>query len=236
MTLMSMTGFGRGSAPFGGGSLVVELRTVNHRFLEVRSRAPRELMIAESLIEKLVRSVIRRGYCTAHISCEGPRGGCSRIDERTLNSHLQQLIRIGAGHGLCLADLVPVLSAAPDLYVLPVDGIPGEIESAMNEAFAAAAANLLETRRAEGRRLALEMEALLARTRGTVERIADLAAGCVPALMERAKPKMALMHPLPRVGEIHYDVDDDPRAAYFRQVENGLYVRMALLAAVLGKA
>jgi aspartate carbamoyltransferase catalytic subunit len=55
-------------------------------------------------------------------------------------------------------------------------------------------------------------------------------------LMSRAKPKMALMHPLPRVGEIHYDVDDDPRAAYFRQMENGLYIRMALLAAVLGKA
>ncbi|MBC7255174.1 MAG: aspartate carbamoyltransferase [Chloroflexi bacterium] len=57
-----------------------------------------------------------------------------------------------------------------------------------------------------------------------------------PELMARAKPKMALMHPLPRVGEIHYDVDDDPRAAYFRQMENGMYIRMALLAAVLGKA
>ncbi len=57
-----------------------------------------------------------------------------------------------------------------------------------------------------------------------------------PELMSRARPKMALMHPLPRVGEIHYDVDDDPRAAYFRQMENGMYIRMALLAAVLGKA
>jgi len=56
-----------------------------------------------------------------------------------------------------------------------------------------------------------------------------------PELMQQAKPRMALMHPLPRVGEIHYDVDDDPRAAYFRQMENGMYVRMALLAAVLGK-
>ena len=57
-----------------------------------------------------------------------------------------------------------------------------------------------------------------------------------PTLLERAKEGMALMHPLPRVGEIHYDVDDDPRAAYFRQMQNGMYVRMALLAAVLGKA
>ncbi|MBE2248567.1 MAG: aspartate carbamoyltransferase [Myxococcus sp.] len=57
-----------------------------------------------------------------------------------------------------------------------------------------------------------------------------------PETMTRAKPKMALMHPLPRVGEISPDVDADPRAAYFRQMEYGLYVRMALLAMVLGKA
>lgn len=57
-----------------------------------------------------------------------------------------------------------------------------------------------------------------------------------PELMVQAKEKMVVMHPLPRIGEIHYHVDDDPRAAYFRQVKNGMYVRMALLAAVLGKA
>jgi len=57
-----------------------------------------------------------------------------------------------------------------------------------------------------------------------------------PELMERAKEQMVVMHPLPRVNEISYAIDDDPRAAYFRQMENGMYIRMALLAAVLGKA
>jgi aspartate carbamoyltransferase catalytic subunit len=57
-----------------------------------------------------------------------------------------------------------------------------------------------------------------------------------PELMARAKKDMVLMHPLPRVYEIAMEVDDDPRAAYFRQMENGMYIRMALLAAVLGKA
>ena len=57
-----------------------------------------------------------------------------------------------------------------------------------------------------------------------------------PELMKRAQEKMVVMHPLPRVGEIHYAVDSDPRAAYFRQVKNGMFVRMALLAAVLGQA
>jgi len=54
-----------------------------------------------------------------------------------------------------------------------------------------------------------------------------------PELLAAAKPKMVVMHPLPRVNEISYEVDEDPRAAYFRQVRNGLYIRMALLAAVL---
>ena len=57
-----------------------------------------------------------------------------------------------------------------------------------------------------------------------------------PELMGGAKDRMVIMHPLPRVSEISYAIDDDPRAAYFRQMENGMYIRMALLAAVLGKA
>lgn len=57
-----------------------------------------------------------------------------------------------------------------------------------------------------------------------------------PEVMEAAKKQMIVMHPLPRVTEISMDFDDDPRAAYFRQMEYGLYVRMALLAMVLGKA
>jgi aspartate carbamoyltransferase len=57
-----------------------------------------------------------------------------------------------------------------------------------------------------------------------------------PDTLNDAKERMIIMHPLPRVGEISMEVDDDPRAAYFRQMEYGLYVRMALLAMVLGKS
>lgn len=57
-----------------------------------------------------------------------------------------------------------------------------------------------------------------------------------PQVMKAAKQRMIVMHPLPRVGEISTEMDEDPRAAYFRQMEYGLYVRMALLAMVLGKA
>ena len=51
--------------------------------------------------------------------------------------------------------------------------------------------------------------------------------------MALAKEDMIVMHPLPRVNEISVEVDDDPRAAYFKQAQYGVYVRMALILTLL---
>jgi len=55
-----------------------------------------------------------------------------------------------------------------------------------------------------------------------------------PDTLTKMRPSARIMHPLPRVGEIDSRCDSDPRAAYFRQMENGMYVRMALLQLILG--
>ena len=52
--------------------------------------------------------------------------------------------------------------------------------------------------------------------------------------LEKAKDDLCVMHPLPRVNEISTDVDDDPRACYFRQAQYGMYIRMALIMKMLG--
>ena len=52
--------------------------------------------------------------------------------------------------------------------------------------------------------------------------------------MELAKDDMLVLHPLPRVNEISVEVDDDPRACYFKQAQYGVYVRMALILTLLG--
>jgi aspartate carbamoyltransferase catalytic subunit len=54
------------------------------------------------------------------------------------------------------------------------------------------------------------------------------------AKMSLAKDDMYVLHPLPRVNEISTDVDNDPRAAYFKQAQYGVYVRMALIMTLLG--
>jgi aspartate carbamoyltransferase catalytic subunit len=54
-------------------------------------------------------------------------------------------------------------------------------------------------------------------------------------MVERLRPDLTVMHPLPRVNEIATDVDALSNAAYFRQVGNGVFIRMALIALVMGK-
>lgn len=54
------------------------------------------------------------------------------------------------------------------------------------------------------------------------------------AMLADARPNMRILHPLPRVGEIAYDVDDDPHAYYFEQAKNGLFARDAIICDVLG--
>lgn len=54
------------------------------------------------------------------------------------------------------------------------------------------------------------------------------------SMLEGTKPNMRVLHPLPRVNEIHTDVDDNPQAYYFPQALNGVYTRMAIMALILG--
>jgi len=53
-------------------------------------------------------------------------------------------------------------------------------------------------------------------------------------MLENTKPNLKVLHPLPRVNEIHTDVDPNPKAYYFQQAENGVYTRMGIIAAIMG--
>ena len=92
------------------------------------------------------------------------------------------------------------------------------------------------------RKAALESDVIYM-TRIQKERFADLAEyervkGSYiidAAFLKDLGKKITILHPLPRVNEIHPDVDDYPGAAYFRQMRNGVFIRMALIAMVMGK-
>jgi aspartate carbamoyltransferase catalytic subunit len=135
-----------------------------------------------------------------------------------------------------LASLVARLERPPTLQLVSpaalampaevMDAMPASVNKVVSESLAAS----------------LPSADVLYVTRIQKERFADpaeydkLAGSYVvdAATMTKAKKDMIVLHPLPRVDEISTDFDDDPRATYFEQMENGMYVRMALLALVLG--
>ena len=83
--MKSMTGFGIGEAPLGRGRLLLELRSLNHRFLEVRVRLPPELFDQASFLEQLAREKLTRGrYGSASTSLSPYPGTPARSAWRTV--------------------------------------------------------------------------------------------------------------------------------------------------------
>ena len=74
--IRSMTGFGRGEAPLGRGTISVEVRTVNERHLEVRPRLPREFTAFEQVVRDLVAAQFGRGH--VEVSVRLPPQGLRR--------------------------------------------------------------------------------------------------------------------------------------------------------------
>jgi len=191
--MRSMTGFGIGSAPLGDGRLIVEIKTVNHRFLEVRSRVPKELVAAEPLLERLVRSRLRRGHCTIVLTLDTSAGGTARLDTCALESHLEALRRVSAKTGVPLADLVPLLATAPNLYGAPVFDEPDALASAVGAAFADAASKLMSMREVEGRAMSDEISARLSGIGLSVDNLKRLAAGYAETILARTRQKIAAL-------------------------------------------
>ena len=70
--MLSMTGFASGEAPLGDGRVTLEIRALNHRFLDVRVRLPTELSDQAFFVEQLARSALARGRYDIGVRLEGP--------------------------------------------------------------------------------------------------------------------------------------------------------------------
>jgi uncharacterized protein (TIGR00255 family) len=191
--MRSMTGFGIGSAPLGGGRLVIEIKTVNHRFLEVRCRAARELAAAEPQVERLIRASLSRGHCTVGLMYEATAGGVAKLDGRALAAHLSALETVASQTGVPLSALVPVLAAAPDLYSLPVFDEPEALATAVDAAFAAALLKLVSMREAEGLAMSADLSSRLDEMRRAVEHMRALSSGYAATILARTRLRVAAL-------------------------------------------
>ena len=141
-------------------------------------------------------------------------------------------------YGRTIHSLLPLLAMYPGQEVVLVSPPSLRLPQRYAESLIAQGVRLTETAALEG---AVEGSDVLYITRVQGERFASEAEYdavkdayiLTAATAERLSAGAVIMHALPRLNEIAPEVDADPRAAYFRQARNGLYVRMALLAAML---
>jgi len=163
--MRSMTGFGVGQAPLGEGRVIVELRALNHRFLEVRVRLPNELLDQAFFLEQLARERLNRGRFDVGVRLEGaalPPPELSIERARAVYASWRALRdELAPGTELPLS----VLTAMPELVTVPTDADPSLAQQALRTAFDAAHARLDEMRRTEGAALNREIDARLSSAR-----------------------------------------------------------------------
>jgi len=99
--LISMTGFGTGEATSPTSAVTVEVRSVNHRFLDLAFKLPRSIQNREADIKDVVRAKLARGRVTISINVESPMAGCAiTINEHVLETYIAQLRAFAKKHGL----------------------------------------------------------------------------------------------------------------------------------------
>jgi len=149
-TMRSMTGFGLGEAPFAGGKLSVEIRGVNHRFLDVRVRVARELGELAAFAEQVARERLARGRYEVVLRVEGFALGAPVLDRDRARAAFRALCELrdelapGADVPLSL------LGTIPDLFSSTVEREIEHLRDATRAAFDAAIASLDAMRAREG--------------------------------------------------------------------------------------
>ena len=168
-----MTGFGAGDSPLGEGRLTLELRALNHRFLDVRVRLPAEIGEQVAFLEQLARERLDRGRVDVGVrltdsALPPPRFSLSRA--RALYASLQQL-----GEELAPRTniLIATLAHFPALLLEASDPVAGGVRAAPKGAFEQALERLQAMREAEGRALSNELRTRLATLRELVKGIRE---------------------------------------------------------------
>lgn len=177
---MSMTGFGRGEAQAGEVSAVAEIRSVNHRFLDVHVRCPAKYLSWEPRVRSLVRASVKRGKVDVFLSVRdwGRAGTAVRVNRGLLSSFLEEIERIRGESGLGMELSFRDLLAVPDMFVFaPEGGDPAEENWAIaEEALGRAVAMLRASRGEEGAGMRSVIEESVRTLRGIAERISSLSA------------------------------------------------------------
>lgn len=156
----SMTGYGRGEAAGEGRQVIVEVKSVNHRFLEVSVRMPKQLLALEERIRKAIQQQISRGRVDVFISLKetGEKKRLVKVDKELGQAYYNALRELASTWGIPEKfELVP-MSALPGLLNLEDEEEDLEVVwTVIDKALSSAVSNLIVMRTVEGEKLAKDL-------------------------------------------------------------------------------
>ena len=167
--MKSMTGYGEAAVQGRAVKVLVQMRAVNHRHLDVQARMPREYLSLEEEIRKLIREKISRGRVELFVTRSLLKGQGRRVelDERLLSQYLQSFGRIKRKFGLQGDVDLSLCAGLPDLFQVAETEPRGEEEIGLVfKALGAALKNLERSREREGKQLMLDVQAQARHLRG----------------------------------------------------------------------
>jgi uncharacterized protein (TIGR00255 family) len=188
-SMRSMTGFGLGEVPLGRGRLGVEIRGVNHRFLDVRVRVPRELGDMATFIEQIARERLARGRYEVALRIDGPALAAPSLDRERARSAYRALCELR--DELAPGTDVPLslLAVVPDLFVSSAEREPGPLRAAAQSAFEAAVRGLDDMREQEGASLREDLVRRIERVKQLTRQIEKRAPEILQAQRQRLKER-----------------------------------------------
>src|SRR5258706_12072745 len=193
--MRSMTGFGLGSTSLGKGRIVVEIRTVNGKYLDVRVRMPREIGELASMVESETRRRLTRGRCDIGVRAEGAVFSPPTLDKDRASVAYRSLVEL-RDHLAPGADVpFAMLSALPDLFTPGYAQDFPATESALRAAVSAAIDDLELMRQQEGAALAVDLMRRIDAMRTVIIEIGKRSPEVLRAQIERFRERCAAVEP-----------------------------------------
>ncbi len=184
--MRSMTGFGRGTAEQAGSRATVDIRAVNHRFLDLKLRGAPLAPAIEEQVASRVRAALERGAVTVSIHVHRP-GGATRIDDAAARAAYDTLAELARNLGTAPPELALVL-AQPGVVVTGDDDV--EDSPALLAALDAALAQLVAMREADGRALAKDLAGRIVELTHIHANISRIAKGLPDQLHKRLSERV----------------------------------------------
>jgi uncharacterized protein (TIGR00255 family) len=191
--MQSMTGYGSGRATLGEGHVVLEMRAVNHRYLDVRVRLPSRIQSRSAIVEREARARLTRGHVDVTARFEGQSFAQATLDLDRARAIYGELIALR--DALSPNDPVPLslLSVVPDLFVTRGDVGDEALDRALQLATEAACTAVIAMRQREGEALSAELRARLGDVGSAISALGAAAPELVEARRARLRERVQVL-------------------------------------------